>query len=127
MSRSYPIWQEVQNNDNKSNHSHGVRGEERNIIKIGSSKNHSYDFLETEIKYFTQENGTKVFLFYIDGELVKEATINPILDRIEMRSKIHPRDFSQKDMLFDFNIGSTLAVNKYNKRQTINQLVKQKS
>ena len=44
-----------------------------------------------------------------------------------MRSKIHPRDFSQKDMLFDFNIGSTLAVNKYNKRQTINQLVKQKS
>ena len=97
--------------------SNKVRGEERNIIKIDSSQNHSYNFLETEIKYFTQENGTKVFAFYLDGELVKEATINPISDRIEMRSKIHPRDFTQKDMLLDFNIGSTLAVNKYNKRE----------
>tara|TARA_Y100000114_G_C11517930_1_gene212102 strand:+ start:148 stop:513 length:366 start_codon:yes stop_codon:yes gene_type:complete len=116
--RSYPIWQQIENNNYKNKDlSHGVRGEERNIIKIGSSKNHSYNFLETEIKYFTQENGTKVFLFYIDGELVKEASINPISDRIEMRSKIHPRDFTQKDMLFDFNIGSTSAVNKYNKRE----------
>jgi hypothetical protein len=97
--------------------SNKVRGEVRNIIKIDSSQNHSYNFLETEIKYFTQENGTKVFAFYLDGELVKEATINPISDRIEMRSKIHPRDFTQKDMLLDFNIGSTLAVNKYNKRE----------
>ena len=97
--------------------SNKVRGEERNIIKIDSSKNHSYNFLETEIKYFTQENGTKVFLFYLDGELVKEATINPISDRIEMRSKIHPRDFTQRDMLLDMNIGSTSAVNKYNKRE----------
>jgi len=115
---SYPIWQEIENSNYKNKYlSHGVRGEERNIIKIGSSKKHSYNFLETEIKYFTQENGTKVFLFYIDGELVKEASINPISDRIEMRSKIHPRDFTQKDMLFDFNISSTSAVNKHNKRE----------
>ncbi len=73
------------------------------------------DNLETEIKYFTQENGTKVFAFYLDGELVKEATINPLSDRIGMRSKIHPRDFTQKDMLLDMNISSTSAVNKYNK------------
>ena len=97
--------------------SNQVRGEERNIIKIDSSQNHSYNFLETKIEYFTQENGTKVFLFYIDGELVKEASINPITNRVEMRSKIHPRDFIQKDMLFDFDIGSTSAVNKYNKRE----------
>lgn len=113
---AYPIWQEIENNDYKSNQSHGVRQEERNIIKIGSSKKHNYNFLETEIKYFTQENGTKVFLFYIDGEVIKEATINPITNRIKMRSKIHPRDYNQKDMLFDFNIESVSAVNEYNKR-----------
>ena len=94
-----------------------VRGKERNIIKIDSPQNHSYNFLETEIKYFTQENGTKVFAFYLDGELVKEATINPLSNRIGMRSKIHPRDFTQKDMLLDMNICSTSAVNKYNKRE----------
>ena len=97
--------------------SNQVRGEETNIIKIDSSQNHSYNFLETEIKYFTQENGTKVFIFYLDGEVIKEATINPITNRIKMRSKIHPRDYNQKDMLFDFNIGSVEAVNKYNKRE----------
>ena len=31
--------------------SNKVRGEERNIIKIDSSKNHSYNFLETEPSY----------------------------------------------------------------------------
>ena len=97
--------------------SNKVRGEERNIIKIDSPQNHSYNFLETEIKYFTQENGTKVYQFFLDGEIVKETTINPITDRIDMRSKIHPRDFTQRDMLLDMNIGSTSAVNKYNKRE----------
>ena len=97
--------------------SNKVRGEERNIIKITSTQNHSYNFLETKIKYFTQENGTRVFLFYLDGEVIKEATINPITNRIKMRSKIHPRDYNQKDMLLDMNICSTSAVNKYNKRE----------
>ena len=94
-----------------------IRGQEKNIIQISSSKNHSYNFLETEIKYFTQENGTKVYQFFLDGEIVKETTINPIRDRIDMRSKIHPRDFIQKDMLFEFNIGSTSAINEHNKRE----------
>ena len=91
--------------------------DKKKIIEISSSKDHSYNFLETEIKYFTQENGTKVYQFFIDGEIVKETTINPIKDRIDMRSKIHPRDFTQRDMLFEFDIGSTLAVNKHNKRE----------
>ena len=94
-----------------------IRGQEKNIIQISSSKNYSYNFLETEIKYFTQENGTKVYQFFLDGEIVKETTINPIRDRIDMRSKIHPRDFIQKDMLFEFNIGSTSAINEHNKRE----------
>ncbi len=94
-----------------------IRGQEKNIIQISSSKNHSYNFLETEIKYFTQEKGTKVYQFFLDGEIVKETTINPIRDRIDMRSKIHPRDFMQKDMLFEFNIGSTSAINEHNKRE----------
>ena len=55
--------------------------------------------------------------FFLDGEIVKETTINPIRDRIDMRSKIHPRDFIQKDMLFEFNIGSTSAINEHNKRE----------
>jgi len=117
MSRSYSIWNEVVNPDLKTDKSHGVDTYEQNNIKIGTSKSNSFDFLETKLETFTQADGTKVYLFYIDGELVKEATINPISDRIEMRSKIHPRDFTQKDMLLDFNIGSTLAVNKYNKRE----------
>lgn len=97
--------------------SNKVKGEEKNIIKIDSSENHRFNFLETEIIYFTQENGTKAFLFYLDGELVKEATINPISNSIKMRSKIHPRNFNQKDMLLDVNICSTSVVNKYNKRE----------
>ena len=117
MSKSYPIWNEIISEGVKdSDKSNGVKRHQKTNVKIGSSKKHSYNFLETELKYFTQENGTQVFLFYVDGELIKEATINPIKDRIEMRSKIHPRDFSQKDMLLDFNISSTTGVNQYNKR-----------
>ena len=94
------------------------KGKERNIFKMDSSfKNQSLNFLETEIRYFTSENNSKIFQFYLDGELVKEAKLNPISDRLEMRSKIHPRDFAQKDMLLEFNIGSTSAINKYNKRE----------
>ena len=93
------------------------------IGKTNGKLSKDYDKITNQVIFvlknytLTLENGTKVFLFYLDGELVKEATINPISDRIEMRSKIHPRDFTQKDMLLDFNIGSTLAVNKYNKRE----------
>jgi hypothetical protein len=94
------------------------KGKERSIFKMDSSfKNQSLNFLETEIRYFTSENNSKIFQFYLDGELVKEAKLNPISDRLEMRSKIHPRDFAQKDMLLECNIGSTSTINKYNKRE----------
>ena len=94
------------------------KGKERSIFKMDSSfKNKSLHFLETEIRYFTSENNSKIFQFYLDGELVKEAKWDPISNRLKMRSKIHPRDFDQKDMLFEFNIGSTSSINKYNKRE----------
>lgn len=117
MSRSYPIWNEIFTEGVKDfDKSNGVKQYQKTNVKIGSSKKHSYNFLETEVKYFTEEDGTRVYQFFLDGELIKEATINPIKNRIEMRSKIHPRDFSHKDMLLDFNISSTSAVNQYNKR-----------
>ena len=112
MSRSYPIWNEIINPDSKTNKSHGVNRYQENNIKIGTSKSNSFNFLKTELKTFTQENGTKVYLFYLDGELVKEASYNHHQERFEMKSKIHPRDFSQKDMLFDFSTKNTIVSNK---------------
>jgi len=112
MSRSYSIWNEVVNPDLKTDKSHGVDTYEQNNIKIGTSKSNSFDFLETKLETFTQADGTKVYLFYIDGELVKEASYNIHLSRFEMRSKIHPRDFYQKDMLFDFSTKNTVVCNR---------------
>ena len=112
--------------------SNQVRGEERNIIKIDSSQNHSYNFLETEIKKasdkFTNIESINEFRIKFLGkkgiislEMKELASLagdeRKQSDRIGMRSKIHPRDFTQKDMLLDMNISSTSAVNKYNKRE----------
>ena len=103
MSNSYPIWNEVINEDSKTNKSHGVRNRQETNIKIGTSKSNSFNFAKLIVKTFTGMSGTKVYQLFLDGELIKEASYNPIQERFDMRSKIHPRDFYQTDMLFDFS------------------------
>ena len=97
-----------------------IRGQEKNIIQISSSKNHSYNFLETEIKYFTQENGTKVYQFFLDGEIVKETTINPNSRKLISIKTNNDNFYNKKELVqklmgknpeprFDFIIENILA------------------
>lgn len=112
MSRSYPIWNEVINEDSKTNKSHGVKKRQETNIKIGTSKKNSFNFANFVVKTFTGGYGTICYQFFLDGELIKEASYNPQEERFEMRSKIHPRNFYQTDMLFDFSTRDTIISNK---------------
>ena len=103
MNKSYPIWNEVEDNNAKSN---GVVKNEKINVKVQGKDTDTFHFLTTEIKTFTSMYGEKFYLFYIDGELVKEASYNPIQQKFEMRSKIHPRNFIQKDMLLKYHTPS---------------------
>jgi len=66
-------------------------------IVIGSSKVNSFDFVSHETKTFTKENGVRVFQFFVDGELIKEALYNEKSKEIISRSKVEKRDFRDTD------------------------------
>ena len=104
MSNSYPIWNEIFSEGVKDHDkSNGVKKHQETNIKIGTSKKNSFDFGKLTVKTFTGMYGTQCYQLFLDGELVKEASYNMRLNKFNMRSKIHPRDFNQDDDLFDFN------------------------
>lgn len=66
-------------------------------IVIGSSKVNSFDFVSHETKTFIKENGLRVFQFFVDGELVKEALYDEKNKKVKVRSKVEKRDFRDND------------------------------
>lgn len=76
MSRSYPIWNEIQSCQYQSDKSYGVVETGVNQIKIGSSSKNSMDFLKTII---TKRSGVYkgkavvIFSFSVDEVVLKTA------------------------------------------------------
>jgi hypothetical protein len=75
MSRQYPIWNVIDNNSYATNRSYGVRDNARTTIKVGTSSNNSHDFIRTYITTEKDENGDRIFRFFVDGVLIKKATV----------------------------------------------------
>ena len=72
MSKSYPIWVDVDACIYKSSKSYGVKDTGVQNFKIGSSKSNSHDFVKTVIT--RREDGDKiVFIFSVDDVIVKKA------------------------------------------------------
>ena len=75
--RSYPIWLDIFNSGYATDRSHGVKEKETTNISVGTSAKNSHSFLSTEIECHNWKDGTKTYLFFIDGVLVKSANLNP--------------------------------------------------
>ena len=75
--RSYPIWLDIFNSGYATDRSHGVKEKETTNISVGTSAKNSNSFLSTEIECHNWKDGTKTYLFFIDGVLVKSANLNP--------------------------------------------------
>lgn len=75
--RSYPIWLHISNDGYSTDKSHGVREKEATNICVGTSANNSHSFLSTEIECHNWKDGTKTYVFRIDGVIVKSANLNP--------------------------------------------------
>jgi hypothetical protein len=76
MSRQYPIWKKISNDSYATDKSHGVRDKEVTNIFVGTSAKNSHFFLSTEIECHNYKDGSKHFLFFIDGVLIKIAVLN---------------------------------------------------
>ena len=82
---------------NTGSKSYGANTFTTTDIVIGSSKVNSFDFVSHETKTFIKENGLRVFQFFVDGELIKEALYNEKSKEIISRSKVEKRDFRDTD------------------------------
>ena len=74
--RSYPIWLDIFNSGYATDKSHGVKEKENTKIFVGSSAKNSHFFLSTEIEFHNYKDGSKHFLFFVDGVLIKIAVLN---------------------------------------------------
>lgn len=75
MSQSYPVWNQVTACIYKSNKSYGVRKEGAVDIKIGTSGSNSFHFVSHKVTHRQHEDGSRTYRFYVDGVLIKEATL----------------------------------------------------
>ena len=74
--RSYPIWLDISNSGYATDKSHGVKEKETTNIFVGTSAKNSHFLLSTEIECHNYKDGTKTYLFFIDGVLIKRAELN---------------------------------------------------
>ena len=88
--RQYPIWVDTHNPSyaNQFSKSMGVKNSSSSDIKIGTSAKNSYDFVKTRIEHKLEDDGSRVYNFYVDNELMKSAFYNG-RDKIAKMSLIY--------------------------------------
>ena len=76
--KQYPIQIDTHNPNyaNQFSKSMGVKNSSSSSIKIGTSAKNSYDFLNTRIEHKQADNGSRVYNFFVDDELIKSAFYN---------------------------------------------------
>ena len=76
MSKSYPIWIDVNDSDSyKNNKSFGSKGHVSLDIKVGSSKTYSNDLARVSIHMREDEAGNRTFALALDGLVVRSAVM----------------------------------------------------
>lgn len=88
MSRSYPIWNEIDSCIYESKKSYGIKNHGELTCYIGTSAQNSYKFFQTKVTHRKLDNNMHEYRFYIDDELVKKATYcrkkdNMLIKKIE--------------------------------------------
>jgi len=73
--RQYPIWNNVEACIYKSSKSYGVRDTGQVEVRVGTSSSNSHAFVTHTTTHRTLENGDKMFRFYVDGVVIKEALL----------------------------------------------------
>ena len=76
MSRAYPIWNDVTACIYTSSKSYGVKNEGVVNIKVGTSKNYSYMFIQHRTTVREIDKHTLEYRFFVDGKLLKRAQFN---------------------------------------------------
>lgn len=75
MSRSYPIWNDVQSCAYASGKSYGVKQTGEVTVRVGSSASNSHVFLQHTTAHRQHENGDREYRFYLDGVCIKRAVL----------------------------------------------------
>ena len=73
--RSYPIWLDIFNSGYATDRSHGVKNTESTVVNVGTSSKNSHRFLKTQIMTYTNDDGFKVFVYYINTTKIKKAIL----------------------------------------------------
>ena len=76
MSKSYPIWINVNDSDSyKKDKSFGSRGHVSLDIKVGSSKTYSNDLARVSIHMREDDAGNRTFALALDGLVMRSAVM----------------------------------------------------
>ena len=73
---SYPIWNDVTACIYHGSKSYGVKNEGVVNIKVGTSKNYSYMFIQHRTTVREIDKHTLEYRFFVDGKLLKRAQFN---------------------------------------------------
>ncbi len=76
MSRAYPIWNDVTACIYNGSKSYGVKNEGVVNIKVGTSKNYSYMFIQHRTTVREIDKHTLEYRFFVDGKLLKRTQFN---------------------------------------------------
>ena len=92
--RQYPIWIDTHNPSyaNQFSKSMGVKNSSSSDIKIGTSAKNSYEFVKTRIEHKQADNGSRVYNFFVDDELMKSAFYNGKSKDKKMSLVYSPKD-----------------------------------
>lgn len=90
--RSYPIWNDVTaciyKNGESGAKSYGVKKTGDVEVRIGTSASNSYTFLKHSTTHRQLDNGDRVYRFYIDGKVIKEALLKKGASEVIIMDKV---------------------------------------
>tara|TARA_Y100000385_G_C12779431_1_gene502866 strand:+ start:168 stop:434 length:267 start_codon:yes stop_codon:yes gene_type:complete len=74
MSRSYPIWNEIDSCIYEGKKSYGIKDHGELTCYIGTSPQRSYKFFKSKVTHRKLDKNNHEYRFYIDDKLIKKAT-----------------------------------------------------
>ena len=75
--RQYPIWNDVNGKEYRSDKSYGVRDNDGVTVRIGTSSNNSHEFVRHSTVHKVLADGTREYFFLVDGVCIRRATLAP--------------------------------------------------
>ena len=80
--------------------SYGTNSFTTTEVVVGTSSRNSHDFLNHETKVLTKPDGNKLFQFWLDGNLIKEAVYDVKEKKITAKASLISTDLRDNDSVF---------------------------